>query len=130
MMRDAPLDLARIPEALAELVKRTESFIRAAKAPSTLRAYRSDWRDFEIWCHRYRQNSLPADPRTVALYIADLASCCASATIVRRLTAITKAHQTAGYAESPATARQGIVGETLKGIRRTIGTSQKGRIRF
>jgi integrase len=63
----------------------------------------------------------------VALYIADLASCCASATITRRLTAITKAHQAAGYIESPSSARQGIVSETLKGIRRTIGTAQKGK---
>ena len=130
MMRDARLDLARIPDALSELIKRTEDFVRAAKAPSTLRADRSDWRDFESWCHRYRLNPLPADPKTVALYIADLAACRASATIVRRLTSVTKAHQTAGYTESPASARQGIVGETLKGIKRTIGTAQKGRIRF
>lgn len=129
-MRDAPLDMARIPDALAELVKRTEGFVRAAKAPSTLRAYRSDWRDFESWCHRYRLNPLPANPKTVALYIADLAACYASATIVRRLTAITKVHQTAGHTESPASARQGIVGETLKGIKRIIGIAQKGRNRF
>lgn len=129
-MRDAPLDIARIPDALAELVKRTEGFVRAAKAPSTLRAYRSDWRDFESWCHRYRLNSLPANPKTVALYIADLAARCASATIVRRLTAITKAHQTAGHTESPASTRQGIVGETLKGIKRILGTAQKGNSRF
>ena len=129
-MRDAPLSMTRIPDALAELVKRTEGFVRAAKAPSTLRAYRSDWRDFESWCHRYRLNPLPANPKTVALYIADLAACCASVTIVRRLTAITKAHQTAGHAESPASAGQGIVGETLKGIKRIIGTAQKGRSRF
>ena len=113
--------------ALTELAKRTEDFIHAAKAPSTLKAYRSDWRDFDAWCSGHHLPPLPASPETVAMYIADLASCCASATITRRLTAITKAHQAAGYKDSPATARQAIVGETLKGIRRTIGTAQKGR---
>jgi integrase len=114
-------------EALKDLVKRTEDFVRAAKAASTLKAYRSDWRDFESWCQGHHLRALPAEPETVALYITDLASCCASGTITRRLTAITKSHQAAGYSESPATTRHVIVGETLKGIRRTIGTTQKGK---
>jgi integrase len=45
----------------------------------------------------------------------------------RRLTSITKAHQAAGFSDSPATTRHFIVGETLKGIRRTLGTAQKGK---
>ena len=112
---------------LGALIKRTEDFIRAAKAPATLRAYGSDWRDFNAWCHGHELQSLPAAPETVALYIADLASSCASGTITRRLTSITKAHETAGYSDSPASTRHAIVGETLKGIRRTIGTAQKGK---
>jgi integrase len=44
--------------------------------------------------------------------------------MTRRLTAITKAHQIAGHA-SPATMQQPAVSETLKGIRRTLGTAQK-----
>jgi len=51
----------------------------------------------------------------------------ASGTITRRLTSITKAHQAAGYADSPASTHHMVVGETLKGIRRTIGTAQKGK---
>ncbi len=60
-------------------------------------------------------------------YIADRASTLASATITRRLTSINKAHQAAGFTDSPATTRHFIVGETLKGIRRTIGTAQRGK---
>jgi integrase len=66
-------------------------------------------------------------PETVALYIADRASTLASGTITRRLTSITKAHQAAGFTSSPATTRHFVVGETLKGIRRTIGTAQHGK---
>jgi integrase len=63
----------------------------------------------------------------VALYIADRAGTLASGTIARRLTSITKAHQAAGYTDSPATTRHFVVGETLKGIRRTIGTAEHGK---
>jgi integrase len=63
----------------------------------------------------------------VAFYIADRASTLASGTIARRLTSITKAHQAAGFADSPASTRHFVVGETLKGIRRTIGTAQHGK---
>jgi integrase len=50
-----------------------------------------------------------------------------SGTITRRLTSITKAHQAAGFSDSPASTRHIVVGETLKGIRRTLGTAQKGK---
>jgi integrase len=52
---------------------------------------------------------------------------CAARPIARRLTSIAKAHQAAGFTDSPATTRHFIVGETLKGIRRTIGTAQHGK---
>jgi integrase len=71
--------------------------------------------------------ALPASPQTVALYITDRASPLASGTITRRLTSITKAHQNSGFTDSPASTGNFIVGETLKGIRRTIGTAQKGK---
>ena len=112
---------------LDELILKAKAFVVSAKAPATLKAYRSDWRDFEAWCRMRRLQALPASPQTVALYITDRASSLASGTITRRLTSITKAHQSAGFADSPASTRNFIVGETLKGIRRTIGTAQKGK---
>ncbi len=109
---------------MTAFVQRAEDFVRAAKAPATLRAYRSDWAHFEAWCETHQRLALPAEPTTVALYITDLACCRAAGTITRRLTSITKAHQSSGF-ETPATTRQLAVSETLKGIRRTIGTAQK-----
>jgi hypothetical protein len=79
---------------------------------------------FESWCGNRQMSALPSEPTTVALYITDLASCRAAGTITRRLTSITKAHQSAGV-DTPATTRHLAVSETLKGIRRTIGTAQK-----
>ena len=115
------------PASLEELIQKAKTFVAAAKAPATLKAYRNDWRDFESWCRGHQLPSLPSTPESVALYIADRASTLASGSITRRLTSITKAHQAAGFTNSPATTRHFVVGETLKGIRRTIGTAQHGK---
>jgi integrase len=119
--------LAPKPTSLDELIQKAKTFVAAAKAPATLKAYRNDWRDFEFWCREHQLPSLPSTPESVALYIADRASALAPGTITRRLTSITKAHQAAGFSDSPATTRHFVVGETLKGIRRTIGTAQHGK---
>jgi len=112
---------------LERLIEIANRFIHSAKAPTTVKAYRSDWRDFEAWCLQRRLKPLPSKPETVALYIADRAATLKSGTITRRLTSITMAHRAAGFADTPASTRHLVVGETLKGIRRTIGTAQKGK---
>ena len=109
---------------LATLIESTRGYQDAAKAPSTLKAYASDWADFDAWCQRQRCQALPAHPDAVALYIADLAGVKAVATIQRRLSSISVAHQAAGH-ESPT--RASVVRETWKGIRRTFGTVQHGK---
>ena len=114
--------------AIGQLQHQAEEFVRAAKAPSTLRAYRSDWDHFRRWCDQHGVSALPAAAETVALYLTSLAATHKPATMTRRLTAITKAHQIAGHA-SPATMQQPAVSETLKGIRRTLGTAQKVKCR-
>lgn len=109
---------------LEQLIARANTFISNARAASTVRAYRSDWRDFTSWCQAHQLQFLPATPETIALYITDLASGpLAVATIVRRLTSISKAHAAAGHA-SPASTRNLVVGDTLRGIKRTLGTAQ------
>ena len=117
---------AQVP-GLEELIEKTKKFVASAKSPATLKAYRNDWRDFETWCRLHNLPSLPSTPETIALYIADQASTRAVGTITHRLTSITKAHQAAGLKESPASTRHFIVGETLKGIRRVLGTHQQGK---
>jgi hypothetical protein len=48
------------------LEDQAEAFVRAAKAPSTLRAYRSDWDHFAGWCREHTLCPLPATPETIA----------------------------------------------------------------
>jgi hypothetical protein len=66
-----------------------------------------------------RDTCLPAARETVALYLTDLAADHKPASLERRLTTITKAHQAAGF-PTPASMQNAVVSETMKGIRRTL----------
>jgi hypothetical protein len=37
------------PAYIEELIQKAKTFVAAAKAPATLKAYRNDWHDFESW---------------------------------------------------------------------------------
>jgi integrase len=101
---------------------RAREFARQSKAENTLRGYRADWRDFCGWCEGHALSPLPASPETVAAYIAECAGRLKVGSIQRRLNAIAEAHK-ATCMDSPNSA--GIVRNTLKGIRRIIGTAPK-----
>jgi hypothetical protein len=83
-MQTPTLSLAARYPGLEDLIEKARAYIHAAKAPATLRAYRTDFEDFTRLCEAH----LPATPTTVALYIADRAGSLRSATITRRLTSI------------------------------------------
>jgi integrase len=95
-------------------------FVRASKAENTIRGYQADWRHFCQWCESRGIRPLPAAPETVAAYIAECAGYLKVGSIQRRLNAIAEAHKATGM-ESPIHA--GIVKNTMKGIRRTLGTA-------
>jgi site-specific recombinase XerD len=109
---------------LAAIADRATEFVQHSKAKNTIRAYSSDWSDFEGWCKTHGQSSLPATPETVALYVTDLATTHKTSTITRRISAISQAHQIAQF-ETPTKSAQ--VRLVLAGIRRTKGTAHKGK---
>ena len=100
--------------------EQAREFIRASKAENTLRGYRSDWGDFIAWAEAHCVCPLPASPEAVASYIAECASRLKVGSIQRRLNAIAEAHKASGL-ETPTAS--GIVRNTIKGIRRTLGTA-------
>ncbi len=67
-MQDIQFSLTSQQSDLKDLVQRANDLIHAAKANSTGKAYRTDWRDFESWCSAHKLPSLPSTPETVALY--------------------------------------------------------------
>jgi integrase len=111
---------------LEDLAGRARAFMEAAKADNSRRAYRSDWHHFDSWCRSHNLICLPATPETVALYLTALAADHKPSSLQRKLTSITKAHQAAGF-PTPASMQHPVVSETLKGIRRTLGTEQPGK---
>lgn len=114
---------------LSGLRATAESFYKAAKAPATIRAFRSDLASFQAFTTRNNLPYLPSTVEAVVLYISSLAATdppMSYATIRRRLSSISFAHRERGIA-SPATPRNHFVlREVLAGIRRTIGTAQHG----
>ena len=125
-MTEADLIPASATEAaLSPVMDRAREYARQSKASNTIRAYRSDWRDFEEWCFPHRRRPLPATPETVALYLTQLADQGRkSSTITRRVSAISQAHQMASH-RSPT--RSAKVRAVLRGIRRTKGTMPESK---
>jgi integrase len=111
---------------IAPEVARLQEFIRSATAENTWRGYRSDWEHFTTWCVAHGRSALPAEPATIALYLAGNADLLRVATLQRRLAAISRAHRAIGLA-SPTSMSNPIVSETWKGIRRSKGVAQTGK---
>ena len=106
------------------------AFAERAKAENTKRAYRADWRCFRSWCMDRGLDALPADTRTVALYVADKAAptdgsdALKVSTLERRLSAISQAHRMAGLA-SPASKRDEPLHSVWAGLVRTVGRAKE-----
>ena len=101
-------------------LEQAREFARQSKAENTLRGYRTDWRNFCEWCDSHQLGPLPASPDVVAAYIAECAGWLKVGSIQRRLNAIAEAHKAMGL-DSPTSS--GMVRNTLKGIKRTMGTA-------
>lgn len=95
------------------------AYVEAARAPNTLRGYRSDWAEFTAWCTRLQRDPLPAAADTISAYLAELARAGAKVgTMSRRLSSIRFAHQLRDLPDPTTGARVVAVWE---GIRRTHG---------
>jgi site-specific recombinase XerD len=93
-----------------------QRYITAARAPNTLRGYRSDWAEFCTWCAYANVDPLPAAAATINGYLSMLAEAGAKVgTMSRRLSAIKFAHRTADHPDPTDNARVITVWE---GIRR------------
>jgi integrase len=122
-MADLPAARAT-PDPLAPYLAMAERYIRSAKSPNTVRAYRSDWADFEGFCASRGLPSLPATPATVAAYAAEAAGRLKARTVERRLTSIAQAHE---LARCPNPAADKLVRTVMAGVRRVRGTVQTGK---
>ena len=114
-------DAGALPASLQPELEEAVSYARAEKAAATRRAYRSDFDLFRTWCETKAVPALPAEPSTVAAYLASEADRgTRPSTISRRLAAIRYAHKLAGF-EPPT--NSDAVRATLRGIRRSASNA-------
>ena len=99
------------------------SALEAILSDNTRRVYGAEWKLFDEWCGEMGLLSLPAEPLTVARYLAARAGSGASiATLRLAASAITKAHEWAGH-ESPGKDRG--VRASLRGWERRLAKPQR-----
>ena len=105
------------------LQDQTLNNLKSSKANNTIRAYRSDFKDFSAFCVKNSLKSLPTDSKIVTLYLTYLSSKGAKiSTLRRRLVSIGVIHKLKGHYLDT---KHPIIIENLMGIKRKIGSFQQ-----
>jgi integrase len=91
--------------------------VRESLAPNTRSAYLADLAHFESW-----GGQIPAEPESVAAYLATHADALSVATLYRRLAALAKVHRSRGMA-NPTSSE--LVKSVLRGLKRVKGMAQR-----
>ena len=99
--------------------------LQSSKATNTVRAYKSDFKDFCLFCAQNGFKALPSDPKIVSLYLTYLSTKDNKmSTLKRRLVSIGVIHKLKGYYLD--TKHPSII-ENIMGIKRRKGSIQKGK---
>jgi site-specific recombinase XerD len=107
------------------LQKETLLNLKNSKANNTVRAYKSDFNDFGLFCAQNGFKSLPSEPKIVSLYLTHLSTKDAKiSTLKRRLVSIGVIHKLKGHYLD--TKHPSII-ENIMGIKRRKGSIQKGK---
>jgi len=109
---------------LKSLYEETLNNLKNSKANNTLRAYKSDFRDFGAFCVKHGLHSLPTEPKIVSLYLTNLSKNSKMSTLKRRLVSISMVHRLKGHYLDT---KHPIIIENLMGIKRVKGSIQKGK---
>ena len=116
-MNELTTDLKLLHEA-------TLNNFKSSKANNTLRAYKSDFKDFAAFCVKHGLNSLPSEPKIVSLYLTHLSKNSKISTLRRRIVSISMVHKLKGHYLDT---KHPIIVENLMGIKRVKGSLQKGK---
>jgi site-specific recombinase XerD len=99
--------------------------LQNSKAKNTLRAYKSDFNDFSLFCTQNGFKSLPSEPKIVSLYLTHLSSKNVKmSTLKRRLVSIGVIHRFKGHYLD---AKHPSIIENIMGIKRRKGSVQKAK---
>ena len=99
--------------------------LKSSKANNTIRAYKSDFKDFALFCSKNGFKPLPTDPKIVSLYLTHLSTKeVKMSTLKRRLVSIGVIHKMKGHYLD--TKHPAII-ENIIGIKRRKGSIQNGK---
>jgi site-specific recombinase XerD len=99
--------------------------LQNSKANNTVRAYKSDFNDFNLFCVQNGFKSLPSEPKIVSLYLTYLSTKDVKiSTLKRRLVSIGVIHRLKGHYLD--TKHPSII-ENIMGIKRRKGSTQKAK---
>ena len=99
--------------------------LQSSKATNTVRAYKSDFEDFGLFCAQNGFKALPSVPKIVSLYLTYLSTKDNKmSTLKRRLVSIGVIHKLKGHYLD--TKHPSII-ENIMGIKRRKGSIQKGK---
>ena len=99
---------------LKSLHEETLNNLKSSKANNTLRAYKSDFKDFGAFCSRHGFDALPTEPKIVSLYLTHLSKTSKISTLRRRLVSISMIHKLKGHYLDT---KHPIIIENLMGIK-------------
>ena len=106
------------------LHEETLNNLKTSKANNTLRAYKSDFKDFGSFCIKHGFKSMPTDPKIVSLYLTHLSKTSKISTLRRRLVSIGVVHKMKGHYLDT---KHPVIIENLMGIKRIKGSNQIGK---
>jgi len=99
--------------------------LKNSKAYNTVRAYKSDFNDFGLFCAQNGFKSLPSETKIVSLYLTQLSTKDVKmSTIKRRLVSIGVIHRLKGHYLDT---KHPLILENLMGIKRRKGSIQNGK---
>ena len=117
-------DMNELVTDLKSLHEETLNNLKSSKANNTLRAYKSDFKDFGAFCAKHGLNTLPTEPKIVSLYLTNLSKNSKMSTLKRRLVSISMVHRLKGHYLDT---KHPVIIENLMGIKRVKGSIQKGK---
>ena len=125
MLRIKPKVKSELTIDIKKLQEETLLNLQNSKASNTVKAYKSDFKDFGLFCAQNGFKSLPSEPKIVSLYLTYLSTKDKKmSTLKRRLVSIGVIHKLKGYYLD--TKHPSIL-ENIMGIKRRKGSIQKGK---
>ena len=109
---------------IKKLHEDTLNNLKLSKANNTLRAYKSDFKDFGSFCAKHGFDSMPSEPKVVSLYLTHLSANSKISTLRRRLVSIGVVHKLKGHYLDT---KHPVIIENLMGIKRKKGSIQTGK---